>query len=237
MGGKAFPLGSPLVPDISRQVLNLTEGENMRAIENKWSVGEKYYLERNTSDTPIQLDHHSFQALFMIVFGISLLLLFLMLSCRRYQEREGNITGGPNHPGDGPGGQANTGANQNRDVNEGGEQANAVVNVGGGNDELGDSEHHIVEVTEGGNVGVGDESDHTVEGSEEDNVGDGDESDHIVEVNEESNAGKVNEVPTVQLQRQKSQPGLVHRRTKKLISKTMSMPLRRAAPPSRMHLA
>ncbi|KAF8109120.1 hypothetical protein N665_0102s0029 [Sinapis alba] len=234
--GFAFPLGSPLVPDISRQILNLTEGETMRAIENKWFVGEKHCLDPKTSDSPIQLDRSSFQALFMIVFGISLLLLFIMLSRRRYLERGRNTPGDAHDPpSDGPGGQANTGANQNRDVSESGEEANQG---GGGDDEADDNKHHIVEVSEGGNAGVGDESDHIVEGSEDDNVGDGDESDHIEELSvgdkddEANNIGKVNQLPTVQ----QSQPGLVHRRSKKLIiSKTM--PLRKTVPPSRMHLA
>ncbi|KAL0801939.1 hypothetical protein Bca101_057115 [Brassica carinata] len=225
--GFAFPLGSPLVPDISRHILNLTEGETMRDIETKWFVGEQHCVDRTTSDSPIQLDLRSFQALFMIVFGISLILLSIMLSSRRYLE---NNNGGQNHPGDGPEGQANTGANQNRDVNEGGEIANIeLVNIRGGNDEADDIENQIVEVYEGCNVRDGDESDHGVEVNEEGNVGDGDhEANHI---------GKVNEVPVVQLQsQQQSQTGLVHRgNNKKLSSKTI--PLRRAVPPLRMHLA
>ncbi|CAH8386255.1 unnamed protein product [Eruca vesicaria subsp. sativa] len=238
--GFAFPLGSPLVPDISRQILNLTEGENMRAIESKWFVEEKYCQDRNTTDTPIQLNRDSFQALFMIVFGISLLLLFIMLSCRRYREGRGNMNGAPhdnpgdgpddhmllfllmlafrryqqrrgniivaqpNPPDDGPDGQDNARDTQNRDFNEGGEEASEE-----GNDETDDIEHHILEVREGGSVRDGD--------------------------HETNDIGKVSEVPMVQLQRQKSQSGLVHRRSKKLSSKTM--PLRKGLPPLRMHLA
>ncbi|XP_010453159.1 PREDICTED: glutamate receptor 2.5-like isoform X3 [Camelina sativa] len=96
--GFAFPLGSPLVSDISRQILNLTEGETMRAIENKWFLGEKHCLDSTTSDSPIQLDHHSFEALFLIVFVVSIILLLLMLASRRYQERQRKVS--PNLPND-----------------------------------------------------------------------------------------------------------------------------------------
>ncbi|KFK40629.1 hypothetical protein AALP_AA2G021300 [Arabis alpina] len=109
--GFAFPLGSPLVSDISRQILNLTEGETMKAIENKWLLGENNCLDSTTSDSTIQLDHHSFKALFLIVFGFSLLLLLFMLARKRYLEaRQREIQGGetraqPDPPSDGRDGQ------------------------------------------------------------------------------------------------------------------------------------
>ncbi|KAG2254394.1 hypothetical protein Bca52824_084530 [Brassica carinata] len=102
--GFAFPLGSPLVPDISRHILNLTEGETMRDIETKWFVGEQHCVDRTTSDSPIQLDLRSLRALFMIVFGISNL-LSIMLS-RRYQRTitiprgRGDMSDPPNNPED-----------------------------------------------------------------------------------------------------------------------------------------
>ncbi|KAL0874589.1 hypothetical protein Bca101_024294 [Brassica carinata] len=85
--GFAFPLGSPLVSDISRQILNITEGETMKAMENKWFFGERHCLDSTTTDTPIQLDHHSFRALFLMVFVVSLILLLLMWVSNRYKER------------------------------------------------------------------------------------------------------------------------------------------------------
>ncbi|CAG7891474.1 unnamed protein product [Brassica rapa] len=85
--GFAFPLGSPLVPDISRRILNITEGETMKLMENKWFYGERHCLDSTTTDTPIQLDHHSFRALFMMVFVVSVILLFLMWGSKRYKER------------------------------------------------------------------------------------------------------------------------------------------------------
>ncbi|XP_023642859.1 glutamate receptor 2.6 isoform X1 [Capsella rubella] len=100
--GFAFPLGSPLVSDISRQILNLTEGETMKAIENKWLLGEKHCLDSTTSDSPIQLDYNSFEALFLIVLVVSMLLFFGMLVSRRYQQRQhgGEINAATSPPRD-----------------------------------------------------------------------------------------------------------------------------------------
>ncbi|XP_013620099.1 PREDICTED: glutamate receptor 2.5-like isoform X3 [Brassica oleracea var. oleracea] len=85
--GFAFPLGSPLVPDISRQILNITEGETMKRLEDKWFYGDRHCLDSTTTDTPIQLDHHSFRALFLMVFVVSVILLLLMWGIKRYKER------------------------------------------------------------------------------------------------------------------------------------------------------
>lgn len=130
---QAFPLGSPLVSDISRRILNLTEGETLRAIENKWLLGEKQCLESTTPDSPIQLDHHSFQVLFLIVFVASLLLLLLMFASKRYQRRQRNP------PSDGLESQANAPNDQYHNV------AQEEDNVGDG-DEADTNEHHILEV-------------------------------------------------------------------------------------------
>ncbi|CAA0401956.1 unnamed protein product [Arabidopsis thaliana] len=118
--GFAFPLGSPLVSDISRQILNITEGDAMKAIENKWFLGEKHCLDSTTSDSPIQLDHHSFEALFLIVFVVSVILLLLMLASRGYQERQHNAS--PNLPND----QANA---AQEEVNEEGNVGDHIVEV------------------------------------------------------------------------------------------------------------
>lgn len=74
-----------------------------------------------------------------------LLLFLLILASRTYQQRRGNIIGAQSNPrGDGPDGQDNARANQNRDENEGGAAEPA------------DNEHRIVEVHEGVNIGDGD---------------------------------------------------------------------------------
>ncbi|XP_018508572.2 glutamate receptor 2.5 [Brassica rapa] len=236
--GFAFPLGSPLVPDISREILNLTEGENMRAIENKWFPGEKYCLDRNTTDTPIQLDHHSFQALFMIVFGTSLVLLFIMLSCRRYLEGRGNMNGDPpNPPGDGPDDHLRllllmlaSRIYQQRRGNIIGARPNPPGNGPDSQDNARANQNR--DVTEGGQGanetgGAAEPADNDhciVEVNEGVNVGDG----H----HEANRIGKVN----LELQRQQSQACLVRRRSNKLFSEK-NMPLGMAPPPARMHLA
>ncbi|CAH2073091.1 unnamed protein product [Thlaspi arvense] len=116
--GFAFPLGSPLVSDISRQILNLTEGENMRAMEKKWFFGEKQCLDSTTSDSPIQLDHHSFQALFLIVFVVSILLLLLMLACKRCKERQSDDINSKSVAQDGVSEEGNVGYGDEADYNE-----------------------------------------------------------------------------------------------------------------------
>ncbi|CAK7354088.1 unnamed protein product [Dovyalis caffra] len=42
--GFAFPKGSPLVPDVSRAVLNMTEGDKMKEIENACITVSSYYI-------------------------------------------------------------------------------------------------------------------------------------------------------------------------------------------------
>ncbi|KAK3035569.1 hypothetical protein RJ639_034774, partial [Escallonia herrerae] len=79
--GFAFPKGSPLVPDVSRAVLDMTEGEKMRKISRQWLGDDVSCPEQNgamvTSDS---LTPDSFRGLFLIA-GISLgsaLILFLL---------------------------------------------------------------------------------------------------------------------------------------------------------------
>ncbi|XP_004309065.1 PREDICTED: glutamate receptor 2.8-like [Fragaria vesca subsp. vesca] len=61
-----FPKGSPLVPDVSRSILNVTEGDEMKNIESKW-FGETTCLDNKPNDS----DHrrftfYSFWVLFLI---------------------------------------------------------------------------------------------------------------------------------------------------------------------------
>ncbi|MCL7024061.1 hypothetical protein MKW94_011546 [Papaver nudicaule] len=66
--GFAFPRGSPLVPDISRAILNVTEGDKMIAIEKTWFGNQVDCLEQrggaNLSSDSLSLD--SFLGLFFI---------------------------------------------------------------------------------------------------------------------------------------------------------------------------
>ncbi|CAE6095817.1 unnamed protein product [Arabidopsis arenosa] len=187
--GFAFPLGSPLVSDISRQILNITEGDTMTAMQNKWFSREKDCLHSTISNSLIQLDHNSFKALFLIVFVVSLFLILFMLAHRRYKETQGNviIEAPTDPPSDGPEGQADGRDSENHNVNVAGEEVNEEGNVGG-RDEADNNEHYIVEVNEEGNGGGEDVAD--------------DNEDNIVEV----------KPALVQLQDPQSPPGLIRRR-------------------------
>lgn len=74
--GQAFPKGSPLVPDISRAILNITGGDEINRIEKKW-IGDQSC--QNNGGISIQsntLDLVNFGGLFAIagfVFILSLL--------------------------------------------------------------------------------------------------------------------------------------------------------------------
>ncbi|KAL0312208.1 UNVERIFIED_CONTAM: Glutamate receptor 2.7 [Sesamum radiatum] len=72
-----FPIGSPLVPDVSRAILNITEGEKMVEIEKKW-LGDKAKCTNSVnllSSDSLGLD--SFWGLFMIV-GITAVSAFMI---------------------------------------------------------------------------------------------------------------------------------------------------------------
>ncbi|KAI3929221.1 hypothetical protein MKX01_006457 [Papaver californicum] len=72
----AFPKGSPLVPDISRAILSVTEGEKMIAIEKTWFG--------NQVDCPEQRGGTSFLGLFFIAgfTSISSFLIFMIIFLR-----------------------------------------------------------------------------------------------------------------------------------------------------------
>ncbi|XP_060217893.1 glutamate receptor 2.8-like [Lycium barbarum] len=87
--GFAFPKGSPLVPDVSRAILEMMEGEFMNNIIQKWFGNETDCPQQDgmaiTSDS-LTLD--SFKGLFLIAgvsAGSALLLFFLIFL---YQNRE-----------------------------------------------------------------------------------------------------------------------------------------------------
>lgn len=184
----------------------------MKAMENKWFIGEEHCLHSTLSDSLIRLDHHSFKALFLIVFVVSLILIFFMLACKRYKERHGNVIEAPtNPPSEGSEVQADAQDGEICNVNVAGEDVNEEGNVGG-RDEADKNEHYIVEVNEDGNGGGG--------GGDEDVA-----EDNIEEV----------EPAQVQLQDPHSPPGLIRRRGKKIISRTNSLLLK--VPPSRMNSA
>ncbi|KAL8063645.1 hypothetical protein ABFX02_01G040300 [Erythranthe guttata] len=65
--GFVFPIGSPLVPDVSRAILNVTEGQKMVEIERKWFGDKTICLDSNALLLPKNLGLASFWGLFMIV--------------------------------------------------------------------------------------------------------------------------------------------------------------------------
>lgn len=62
-----FPTGSPLIPDISRAVLNVTEDDKMMKIENAWLQESSMCLDTNKSLISNSLGMESFWGLFFIV--------------------------------------------------------------------------------------------------------------------------------------------------------------------------
>ncbi|KAK6158726.1 hypothetical protein DH2020_006040 [Rehmannia glutinosa] len=81
-----FPIGSPLVPDVSRAILNITEGEKMVEIEKKW-LGDKTKCADHSTNllSSNSLGLESFWGLFMIV-GISAFSAFIIHVIRFLQE-------------------------------------------------------------------------------------------------------------------------------------------------------
>ncbi|MCE3215992.1 hypothetical protein HAX54_004302, partial [Datura stramonium] len=87
--GFAFPKGSPLVPDFSRAVLKVIEGEFMNKIIQKWFWNETDCPQKDGMDiTSDSLTLESFKGLFLIAgvsAGSALLIFFLSFL---YQKRE-----------------------------------------------------------------------------------------------------------------------------------------------------
>ncbi|CAI9772305.1 unnamed protein product [Fraxinus pennsylvanica] len=84
--GFAFPIGSPLVPDVSRAILHVTEGEKMAEIERKW-FGEKTKCPNSTtslSSNSIGLE--SFWGLFLIagIAAVSALIIYIIMFLREH---------------------------------------------------------------------------------------------------------------------------------------------------------
>ncbi|XP_054793523.1 glutamate receptor 2.7-like isoform X2 [Prosopis cineraria] len=88
-GGFAFvfPKGSPLVADVSRAILNVTQGDKMKAIENAW------FKKNNCPDSDASISSNSlglesFWGLFLIVGVASALVLIVFAINFTYQHRQ-----------------------------------------------------------------------------------------------------------------------------------------------------
>ncbi|OIT29132.1 PREDICTED: glutamate receptor 2.7-like [Nicotiana attenuata] len=77
--GFVFPMGSPLVPDVSRAVLSVTESEKMVQIEKAW-FGESTCSDSSTSLSSNSLGLASFWGLFVIAAVAAILALLIFLT-------------------------------------------------------------------------------------------------------------------------------------------------------------
>ncbi|KAK7351329.1 hypothetical protein VNO77_10697 [Canavalia gladiata] len=85
--GFVFPKGSPLAADISRAILNVTQGEKMRTIENAW-FRESNCMQSGTGiSSTSSLGLESFWGLFLIAGIASLLALIIFATTFLYQHK------------------------------------------------------------------------------------------------------------------------------------------------------
>ncbi|KAK2650112.1 hypothetical protein Ddye_017601 [Dipteronia dyeriana] len=88
--GFAFPMGSPLVPDISRAIASLREDGKLKMMENYW-----FYRRSSTftnqqdsmNNNPSSLSLGSFSGLFLITWISSTLALSIFFICLVYRKR------------------------------------------------------------------------------------------------------------------------------------------------------
>lgn len=85
---QAFPIGSPLVPDVSRAVLKVMEGKNMTKFEEEVYGGGNCYEQDGSTETSTSLKFTSFSGLFLITGIASLSAVIVYFSCFLYKHRE-----------------------------------------------------------------------------------------------------------------------------------------------------
>ncbi|XP_061963598.1 glutamate receptor 2.8-like [Populus nigra] len=85
--GFVFPKGSPLVPDISRAILNVTEGDEMKQIEGAWFGKKSTCPDSSPSISSNSLSLKSFWGLFLIAGLAALLALIIFVVMFVYRER------------------------------------------------------------------------------------------------------------------------------------------------------
>ncbi|GLT47957.1 hypothetical protein SLA2020_216090 [Shorea laevis] len=83
--GFVFPKGSPLVADVSRAILNVTESDKMREIENKWL--KNHCTASSTLASSNRLDLGSFWGLFLITGVAAALALIIFVADFLYKQR------------------------------------------------------------------------------------------------------------------------------------------------------
>nr|XP_027084346.1 glutamate receptor 2.7-like [Coffea arabica] len=85
--GFAFPKGSPLLPDVSRGILTITEGPEMSKIEKGWFGEQNVCPDLTTTTSSNRVDVNSFWGLFLIVGAASILALIVFFSMLLYEHR------------------------------------------------------------------------------------------------------------------------------------------------------
>ncbi|XP_062098382.1 glutamate receptor 2.7-like [Humulus lupulus] len=83
----AFPKGSPLVQDISRAILEVTEGKKMKAIEELWFKKDTNCVDPNNKFSSNSLGLESFWGLFLIAGVASSLALVIYAVMFLYEQR------------------------------------------------------------------------------------------------------------------------------------------------------
>ncbi|PON73156.1 Ionotropic glutamate receptor [Parasponia andersonii] len=87
--GFVFPKGSPLVADVSMAILNVTEGDDMKNIENKWfNLEQNTCSDSNPSVSSDSLSLGSFWGLFIIagVSSLSALIIFVIMFLHKHKQ-------------------------------------------------------------------------------------------------------------------------------------------------------
>ncbi|XP_050216011.1 glutamate receptor 2.7-like isoform X3 [Mercurialis annua] len=86
--GFVFPRGSPLVPDISRAILDVTEGDKIKRIEKAWFGKQVPCPDASTSIASSSLSLKSFWGLFLIAGVASVFALIIFALVFFYQHRQ-----------------------------------------------------------------------------------------------------------------------------------------------------
>ncbi|KAK8523489.1 hypothetical protein V6N12_048009 [Hibiscus sabdariffa] len=85
--GLVFPKGSPLVADISRGILNVTQGDEMERIQNKWFKGDGTCPDVSPVVSSNTLGLESFWGLFLIAGVASISALVVFAAMFLYEQR------------------------------------------------------------------------------------------------------------------------------------------------------
>ncbi|KAJ0965671.1 hypothetical protein J5N97_026809 [Dioscorea zingiberensis] len=78
--GFVFPKGSPLAADISQEILNITEGDEMGEIERKWFGDQNTCVNQGNTENSENLTFRSFSGLFIITGAASTFALLIFLA-------------------------------------------------------------------------------------------------------------------------------------------------------------